>query len=303
MNYYIQGDAANADKINAAFEELGCDTTGLKFNVEGGFYYTHDGRINLAYGNFLINLIKTHPDYKELELPVEPKFKKGDWIACDADSFTLSIKSVKDGNYYFHQGASLPIKDIDEHYHLWTIQDAKDGDVLAINWHEDNDSWEKIIIFKNYHAKGVKGLTKEPCVEGYGNTFKNGKLAINEEVPYYSKTWTDNLQPATKEQRNLLFQKMKENGCEWDADKKELRKIKPHYDIKNFKPFKKVLVRDADDGKWMAAFYSHYMYEEKDYPYQFATIGTDIYGQCIPFEGNEHLFRTTDMCDEQYINW
>lgn len=86
-------------------------------------------------------------------------------------------------------------------------------------------------------------------------------------------------------------------------DYKELELPKPHYNIKNFKPFDKVLVRDEDDGKWMAAFYSHYMYEEKDYPYQFATIGTDIYGQCIPFEGNEHLFRTTDMCDEMYINW
>ena len=73
----------------------------------------------------------------------------------------------------------------------------------------------------------------------------------------------------------------------------------PHYDIANFKPFDKVLVRDGDDGKWMATFYSHYM----DYPCQFATIGTDIYEQCIPFEGNETLLGTTDMCNEQYINW
>ena len=37
--------------------------------------------------------------------------------------------------------------------------------------------------------------------------------------------------------------------------------------MENFDPFDKVLVRDADDGKWVAAFYSHYMYEEIDYPY------------------------------------
>ena len=64
-----------------------------------------------------------------------------------------------------------------------------------------------------------------PCVEGYGNTFKNGKLALCEEVPYYSETWTDNLQPATKEQRELLFAKMKEAGYVWDAENKELKKI------------------------------------------------------------------------------
>lgn len=32
----------------------------------------------------------------------------------------------------------------------------------------------------------------------------------------------DNLKPATKEQRKLLFQKIKESGYEWLADKKEL---------------------------------------------------------------------------------
>ena len=33
------------------------------------------------------------------------------------------------------------------------------------------------------------------------------------------------IKPATKEQRDLLFQKMKEAGYEWDADKKELKMI------------------------------------------------------------------------------
>ena len=35
----------------------------------------------------------------------------------------------------------------------------------------------------------------------------------------------EDVQPATKEQRDLLFSKMKEAGYEWDADKKELKKI------------------------------------------------------------------------------
>ena len=300
MNYYIRGNKEKAEEIKAAFEKLGYEPYCWTFETE--FYFTVDCTKTVqivSSSSKLINIIKTHPDYKELELPVEPKFKKWDWIACDADSFTLSIKSVKDGNYYFHQGASLPIKDIDEHYHLWTIQDAKEGDVLAINWHEDNDSWEKIIIFKNYHAKGVKGLTKEPCVEGYGNTFKNGKLAVNEEVPYYSKTWTHNLQPATKEQRDLLFQKMKENGCEWDADKKELRKIKPHYNISDFKPFDKVLVRDANNDIWVASMYGNYSTDDN----WFICVGND-WQQCIPYNGDtKHLLGTTDPCDEQYINW
>ena len=72
--------------------------------------------------------------------------------------------------------------------------------MLAMSWLEDKNLWEKIIIFKKYHGQGV---------EGYGNTFKNGKIAFtDEEVPYYSKTWTCNLHPATKEQYTRLFQKI-----------------------------------------------------------------------------------------------
>ena len=35
----------------------------------------------------------------------------------------------------------------------------------------------------------------------------------------------NSIHPATEEQRELLFQKMKEEGYEWDAEKKELKKI------------------------------------------------------------------------------
>ena len=37
--------------------------------------------------------------------------------------------------------------------------------------------------------------------------------------------WGKNSCPATKEQRDLLFQKMKEAAYEWDAEKKKLKKI------------------------------------------------------------------------------
>lgn len=40
MNYYIQGDAANADKIRAAFEKLGYDTSRHLFNAMSVLYFT-----------------------------------------------------------------------------------------------------------------------------------------------------------------------------------------------------------------------------------------------------------------------
>lgn len=67
MNYYIQGNAANADKIKAAFEELGYNTRGLDFSF--GFFYTVEIDVHYCVFDGVANIIKTHPGYKELELP------------------------------------------------------------------------------------------------------------------------------------------------------------------------------------------------------------------------------------------
>ena len=149
---------------------------------------------------------------------IEPKFKIGEWVVyeCGEDSAILQIKNIVYDTYEFTDDSTLNVAN-ENTLRLWTIQDAKDGDVLALDWKDEQWLWQKIVIFKSLN---------EFSVEGYGSTFKNNKLAFNDDdVPYYSKAWTKNLHPATKEQRDLLFEKMKEAGYEWDAEKKELTKI------------------------------------------------------------------------------
>jgi len=85
------------------------------------------------------------------------------------------------------------------------------------------------------------------------------------------------------------------------AEKKGLRKIQPHYDISNFHAGMPVLVRDKNSRKWCYLLYSHY-----DNTYEDGlcfNAGSVDWRQCIPFEGNEHLLGTNELCDEQYINW
>ena len=57
----------------------------------------------------------------------------------------------------------------------------------------------------------------------------------------FTKAYNGEIKPATKEQRDLLFQKMEESGYQWDAEKYELKKIvqKPadSYCQKNCKGF------------------------------------------------------------------
>ena len=56
-------------------------------------------------------------------------------------------------------------------------------------------------------------------IKSYTDLEQSKKLA--EILPLKSKEF----HPATKEQRDFLFQKMHEAGYEWDADKKELKSI------------------------------------------------------------------------------
>lgn len=88
MNYYKQGDAANSDKIKAAFEKKGIDTSDwefinpcdLYFNV-GSEIYTIDYKIK--------HIVTGRHDYTHLELPVEPKFKAEDRIVSKSDKSTI----------------------------------------------------------------------------------------------------------------------------------------------------------------------------------------------------------------------
>ena len=85
--------------------------------------------------------------------------------------------------------------------------DAKNGDVLATD--------DGLCLFDGTLEEGKYpfaycGITKR------GFDFYDARLPFSHD---------NNIRPATKEQRDLLFSKMREAGYEWDAEKKELKKI------------------------------------------------------------------------------
>jgi hypothetical protein len=82
---------------------------------------------------------------------------------------------------------------------LWTVQDAKDGDVL---------------------------MSRSPFIYGKQCPYGGLNWYTNKFIKASNFIFTDSpVHPATKEQRDLLFQKMKEAGYEWDADTKKLTKL------------------------------------------------------------------------------
>ena len=161
-----------------------------------------------------IEELKKQCEHKPID-KVEPKFKVGDWvvwdnkISCHIDNICQGKESlmyaITDTN---NMVRTYSVKGFDNNAHLWTIQDAKDGDVLVAS---DNS----VFIFAR-----VDGHV---CVH-HITLASDGTLKIN---PRLNGAWesVEGVKPATKEQRYLLFQKMKEEGYEWNKDKKKLIKL------------------------------------------------------------------------------
>ena len=146
---------------------------------------------------------------------VEPKFKVGDWVVYyrnDSSREVLQVYDIRDGRYYFTDNVhfSWSVKECDEKSHLWTIQDAKEGDVLACE-----NGWTCIFkclndnLFSSYCFMDHEGWFCEDG--GQGHTLDN---RICGEI-----------YPATNEQCDTLIKAMADAGYTFDFDKRELKKI------------------------------------------------------------------------------
>lgn len=177
----------------------------LRYTIGKAYYCYNDDMLANDYGLAASWAIHAEHYFRlanEDEIPHEPKFKVSDWIA--RGTVKVQIIGIEDDKYCFN-GYKVRISTIDKHYHLWTIEDAKDGDVLVcptnIFIYKETDEYDVVISYCDYHSQ-------------FGFNAKGDSMAYRAECI-----------PASKEQRDLLFSKMKEAGYEWDAEKKELKKI------------------------------------------------------------------------------
>ena len=83
------------------------------------------------------------------------------------------------------------------------------------------------------------------------------------------------------------------------AEQDDWELVPNKFDVINFEPFMKVLIRSDNSDIWECDIFSSYNSECSN-PYH--CIGA-WYEQCIPYEGNEHLLGTTDDCDDFYKTW
>ena len=143
----------------------------------------------------------------------ETAFHEGDWIVqenigvykvIEVCESWYEVIDIEDNHYSIS---------FDKEYmcHFWSIKDAKDGDVLSYVTDEE-DLW--IMIYWSLY-------------EPYEGHVHYHALLVNDN---FSDKGTcciciNDLKPATKEQRGILFQKVHEAGYEWNDKRKKLRKI------------------------------------------------------------------------------
>ena len=144
---------------------------------------------------------------------VEPKFEIGDLITNGI--LVGKIDEIHEHGYHAYFGdhyADVP--DV-ENWHKWTIQDAKDGDVLCTY----ECGTPKIVFI-------LKGTPKKHYALGYHcycnimyphfeSDSEKGCLSPNDE----------DVKPATKEQRDTLIKAITDAGYTFDFENKELKKI------------------------------------------------------------------------------
>ena len=147
-------------------------------------------------------------------LTTKTSFKKGDWVVVSNNHRGIyQIEKIENLQYTLRHilGGSMPLYFCNEDLiRLWTIDDAKDGDVIVC---DSKHGRQEIGIVKRYVAK--YGM----CFVAYCFVDWDGIFRVSEYMG------SRNIHPATKEQRDVLFAKMKDEGYEWDAEKKELKRI------------------------------------------------------------------------------
>ena len=172
---------------------------------------------------------------QDIDIKTEPKFHKGDWVIDKqgiVHQIANVIENVSNHTYAYDIVGGGYFNNNTEGVRLWTIKDAKDGDVLADD--------RAILLFRSIGNRSWKNVISYYAIL---ETNLNNSFSISDDEEYWGKVEDCELNPASKEQCDLLFQKMKEAGYEWDAEKKELKKIEQN--LTEFENSLRIIMEEA----------------------------------------------------------
>ena len=246
---------------------------------KGKYFHEYNGECTLFPSKDQRDWSKfTAPWYKK---SIEQKFQVGQYITDGHDSgqiIEVDCHCYKILDFTENTNIIIPFT-LQDNYHLWTIQDVKDGDVLV--------NGSNIFIFYFINNRRLMGYCHVNMDDGnLYNDIGSIECFCTIDAP---------ITPATKEQRNFLFQKIKEAGYKWNVESKTLEE---KFDPKTLKPFDKIIAR-VEGGIWFCELLS-FIVEGRNLIKGLASY----YNYCIPYnDDTKHLVGTAEEAPEYYRYW
>ena len=223
------------------------------------------------------------------------------WVNEDYTKFLGKIKILGDSHYYYYDTAYYIlaskkealefIKSVEEinngKPNLKTLEiekgqpEFKDGDIVVA---EEDNYYDKVIFIATIKDDIVSKALINVRYEDYEVYYNKYRFGHNRS-----------LRLATDSEKQQLFDALAKEGKRWDAEKKQIVDLKPKYE---FKPMDLCLMKyigQYNNRGWELCQYAYTEHrvsssgEQRDF---YHAVGGEIYAECIPYKGNEHLLGT-----------
>ena len=167
-----------------------------------------------------------------------------------------------------------------------TQPEFKDGDIVFMKGIKDGYFANCIFILRSEYKDGDE--------RAFYYAFYNAENKFTTAEYGYARVHYS-LRPATDSEKQQLFDALAKKGKAWDAKKKQVVDLKTKCE---FKPMDLCLMKyigQYNNRGWELCQYAYTEHrvsssgEQRDF---YHAIGGEIYAECIPYKGNEHLLGT-----------
>lgn len=163
----------------------------------------------------------------------------------------------------------------------------KDGDIVTMH----KKYCDIVFIFNRLRTEGSFYYYAFHTLQ----TNNTGVIDCHTTLPCAWTFFEGKMNFATDSEKQQLFEALAKEGKHWDAEKKQIVDLKPKYE---FKPMDLCLMKyigKYNNRGWELCQYAYTEHrvsssgEQRDF---YHAVGGEIYAECIPYKGNEHLLGT-----------
>ena len=248
--------------------------------------FTENGCVTTRYGSKCVIFPEGKTTWEGFQRP----FKDGDIVYMDFGDYNIIAifkKIHKEFCYYYYvgleNGRELKIPELKSNVGIYCTSYAKEITFAT--------EYEKELLFNAIKNNNYKWNQETKTLETLNKSiFKVGDRIKLKDNPH-------NI-PSVRIKAVTNSQYILENGgFLYISSTDEKYILEDKFDVNTLEPFQKMLTRTAADTTWGVDFFGYY---KDGYFYCSGHIATRY---AVPYEGNEHLLKTKNECDDYYKVW